>query len=274
MQKSEFLKKIETELRISRKSNKTIKSYIFFNNKLLEFCKKEPEQISINDIKQFLAEKLSNKSSGTIILALAAIRYSFEKILGKDPTAGIERPRKEKKIPEVLSKEEVKKLIENAETKKSKFIIKLLYSTGMRVSELCNLKLNDLNLNEKIGWIRQGKGKKDRIFIISEKLTQEIEQYMKGQQEQNYSYLLSKEKPLTPRNIQKIIKLAAKKAGINKKVTPHTLRHSYATHLLEAGTDIRKIQALLGHENLNTTQIYTHISTEELKKVKSAFDEL
>jgi site-specific recombinase XerD len=90
----------------------------------------------------------------------------------------------------------------------------------------------------------------------------------------NYQYLFSKEKPLTTRNIQKIVKLATKKAGINKKITPHTMRHSFATHLLEAGTDIRFIQELLGHSNLNTTQIYTHVSTEEIKKIKSPFDNL
>ncbi|MEM2018108.1 MAG: tyrosine-type recombinase/integrase, partial [Candidatus Pacearchaeota archaeon] len=117
----------------------------------------------------------------------------------------------------------------------------------------------------------KGKGKKDRIFILPEKLIKELEPYVK---EPGRQYLLSREKPLTTRNIQKIIKLAAKKAGINKKVTPHCLRHSFATHLLDSGTDIRKIQALLGHESLSTTQLYTHLTTEELKKVKNPLDEL
>jgi len=134
------------------------------------------------------------------------------------------------------------------------------------------LKVQDINLVERIGIVRKGKGKKDRLIVLPEKLTQELENYIKNHSDN--IYLFSKEKPLTTRNIQKIIKRTAQKAGIQKKVTPHVLRHSYATHLLESGTDIRIIQTLLGHENLNTTQIYTHVSTEELKKVKNPLDEL
>ncbi len=272
MQKEEFLNKLEIELKISRKSELTIKNYLFFNSKLLEFCKKDPEQIEQQDVKNFIAEKLSNKSIGTIILALSAIKYAFLKVLGKDITKGIERPKKPRTLPEVLSKEEIKKIIENAKTRKSKLIIKLIYATGIRVSELIKLKPEDLNLNERIGWVRQGKGKKDRIFILPTSLIPELEEYTKEKQQN--TYLFSQNKPLTARNIQKIIKKAAQRAGIRKKVTPHVLRHSYATHLLEAGYDIRYIQSLLGHESISTTQLYTHVNTEELKKIRSPLDEI
>lgn len=271
MDKQEFLKKIETELRIKRASENTIKNYIYFNSKFLDFCKKEPNQINEQDIKNFLAS-ISNKSIATSVLAISAIKFAFSKILGKDLTENIERPKKEKKLPEVLSKEEIKKLIESAKTRKSRIIVQLLYSTGMRVSELVNLKKDDLNLQERIVIVRKGKGKKDRIVILPEKLIDELKEYM--EKNKDNIYLLSKDKPLTPRNIQKIIKKLAIKAGINKKVTPHILRHSYATHLLESGVDIRYIQTLLGHENLNTTQIYTHVSKEELKKIKNPLDEI
>jgi integrase/recombinase XerD len=142
----------------------------------------------------------------------------------------------------------------------------------LRVSELVNLKIQDINLAEKTGIVKSGKGNKDRMFILSEKSIADLRIFM--DKHPNYQYVFSKEKPLTTRNIQKIVKTATKKAFINKKVTPHTMRHSFATHLLEAGTDIRYIQVLLGHENLNTTQIYTHVSTEELKKIKSPLDAL
>jgi integrase/recombinase XerD len=147
----------------------------------------------------------------------------------------------------------------------------MLYSSGLRVSELVNLKVNDINLNENIGWVRKGKGNKDRLFAVSPQLVSDIKDYLK---DRGNNYIFSKDKPLTTRNIQKIIKATKTRAGINKKVTPHTLRHSFATHLLENGTDIRIIQALLGHSNLNTTQIYAHVSSEQIKKVQNPLDSL
>ncbi len=265
------LKQLETELRLGRKSEKTIKNYLFFNKKFLEFIKKPINEIDVNDVKNYLAS-LHKLSSATLSLAIASLRFFYEKILKRSIFKEIEVPRKEKKLPNVLSKEEIKSLIENSETSKSKLIISMLYSTGLRVSELVNLKREDINLNEKIGWVRKGKGKKDRIFILPDKLIEQLRPFML--KHSNYNYLFSKEKPLTTRNIQKIVKYASFKSEFNKKITPHTLRHSFATHLLESGTDIRYIQELLGHSNLSTTQIYTHVSTEELKKIKSPFEDL
>jgi len=270
MQKEEYLKKLETELKLIKKSDLTIKNYFFFNKKLLESTNKNPDQVDEDDVKNFLAS-MSDKASSSIILALAAIKFASLTILKKDLTKNIKRPKKDKALPSVLTKDEIKSLINTAQTRKSKLIIKFLYSTGLRVSELVNIRPQDLNLNEKTAIVRKGKGKKDRNIILPESLIQELRNYIEKNKENQY--LFSKEKPLTTRNIQKIIKKTAKKAQINKKVTPHTLRHSYATHLLEQGTDIRIIQTLLGHENLNTTQIYTHVSTEELKKVKNPLDE-
>ena len=166
----------------------------------------------------------------------------------------------------------VKRLIDSADNRKSRLIISLLYSSGLRVSELVNLKIFDLNLDENIGWVRKGKGNKDRIFTISFNLAKEVKEYLDDKKDN--VYLFSKNDPLTTRNIQKIIKGTRIRAKINKKVTPHTLRHSFATHLLEQGTDIRLIQSLLGHSSLSTTQLYTHISTEQIKKIKNPFDEL
>jgi integrase/recombinase XerD len=265
------LKRLETELRLRRKSDKTIKNYLFFNQKFLEFIKKPAEQVDINDVKSYFTS-LDQKSTATLALAIASLRFFYEKILGKNIFESIESPKKEKKLPSVLSKEEVKKLIESSDTSKSKLMLSLLYSSGLRVSEIVNLKPQDINLDEKTGFVRQGKGKKDRAFIVPEKLIAELKEFLN--RHPNYQYLFSKEKPLTPRNLQKIVKNSAKKAGLQKKITPHTLRHSFATHLLEAGTDIRYIQVLLGHSNLNTTEIYTHVSTEELKKIKSPLDNL
>lgn len=275
MQKEEFLKKLETELKISKNSEHTIRNYLSANKKLLEFSNKEPQTIDIDDIKSFMAENLGNQSSSSTILFLSAIKYAFSNILQKDMTSTIKRPKKERKIPEVLTKEEVKALIDKIDNKKSKLMISLLYACGFRVSELLNLKTKDLNFIEKIGHVRQGKGRKDRIFNIPDSLIKSLEKQTTNQQEKQEEYLFTGTKgQLSSRNIQKIVEKAAAKAQIKKSVHPHTLRHSFATHLLENNVDIRKIQELLGHADLSTTQIYTHVSAEELKKIKSPFDNL
>lgn len=272
MNSEEFLKHLETEIKIAKLSPYTLRNYINFNKQLLLNSNKSPDQIDSYDVKTFLADKMNNKASSSTILFLASIKFAYSTILQKDPTSGIKRPKNEKKIPSVLSKEEVISLINSASTKKSKLIMQLLYSSGLRVSELVNLKPNDLNLEENTGWVRSGKGKKDRIFIISKKLSIKLKKYL--EKRKHWKYVFSESNPLTTRNIQKIIQKSAKKANINKNVHPHTLRHSYATHLLDSGVDLRKIQVTLGHSSIATTQIYTHVSSEQLKSIKNPLDEL
>jgi integrase/recombinase XerD len=275
MQKEDFLKKLEVELKISKNSNYTIRNYLDCNSKLFLFAKKTPSEMNEDDVKTYIAENLSNKASNSIMLFLSAIRYAYSNILKNDITLGIKRPKREKKLPTVLTKDEIKKILDSFETRKSKLIISLMYACGMRVSEVLNLKINDLNFDEKSGNIRQAKGKKDRVFNIPNFLFSDLKKQVKKQMEKNQEFLFSGPKgQLSARNIQKIVALASRKAGIQKDVHPHTLRHSFATHLLENNVDIRKIQELLGHSDLSTTQIYTHISREELKKIKSPLDEL
>ena len=177
-------------------------------------------------------------------------------------------------MPTTLSKSEIKLLLQHLKTEKSRLIASLIYAAGLRVSELTNLKISDLNFPEKIGHIRQAKGNKDRIFNIPEFLLEELQYQVKKRNKTSQEYLFTgRSGKISTRNIQKIISSAAKRANL-KDVHTHTLRHSFATHLLEDGVDIRKIQELLGHSNLSTTQIYTHISTEELKKIKSPIESL
>ena len=275
MTPKEFLEKLRIELKISKNSDYTIRNYLRANQEILEFCNKNPEEINIDDVKAFMAEKLTDKAASSIIVFLSALRFAFSNILGKDITAGIKRPKREKRIPAVLTKDELKKLLAVIPTRKSKLMVSLTYACGFRVSELINLKVSDLNFEEMIGHVRMGKGRKDRIFNIPKFLLKSLRKHVKKQKEKNEEYLFTGSKgKLTDRNIQKIVRNATKKAGINKSVHPHTLRHSFATHLLENGVDIRKIQELLGHADLSTTQIYTHISTEELKKIPSPIDNL
>lgn len=275
MQKEEFLNKIRIELKISKNSEYTIKNYVLYNSQLLNFIKKNPEEMKEDDVKSFIAENLSDKASSSIILFLAAIKFAYSNLLKNDITQGIKRPKKERKIPEVLTKDEVKKLFNNLQNTKSRLMVSLMYACGLRVSELINLKTQNLSFDEKIGHIKQAKGRKDRMFNIPDSLHNQLLKQIKKQQESEQEFLFTGPKgKLSSRNLQKIVNLAAKKAEINKKVSCHTLRHSFATHLLENNIDIRKIQELLGHADLSTTQIYTHISTEELKKIPSPIDNL
>ena len=272
MQKEDFLKKLETELKISKNSEYTIRNYINANEKLIDFLKKSPDQISTDDTKLFIAENLTDKAATSIILFLSAIKFAHLTILNKDITAPIKRPKKEKRIPTTLSKDEIKKLLAELKTEKSKLMVSLMYACGFRVSELTNLKITDINFSEKVGHVRQAKGNKDRLFNIPEFLVDELQNLVVLQKNNGQEFLFQgRNGKISTRNLQKIVSSAAKRAGL-ENVHCHTLRHSFATHLLENGIDIRKIQELLGHADLSTTQIYTHVSTEELKKIKSPLD--
>ena len=273
MNTQEFLKKLEIELKISKNSEYTVRNYHSSNEKFLNFIQKNPENITEDDIKEYIAKHLSKKSPISIILFLSALKYSFNSILKKDITSGIKRPKKEKILPTVLTKDEIKKLFGVLNSKKSLLMISLMYACGMRVSEIANLKIRDFNFQEKIGYIRKAKGKKDRIFNIPEFLEKKLKKHIEEQRNLKKEFVFSgRNGKMTSRNLQKIVSRAAKKANLQKDVHCHTLRHSFATHLLENGVDIRKIQELLGHADLSTTQIYTHISKEELKKIKSPLD--
>lgn len=272
MNHQEFLKNLETEIKISKLSPYTLRNYVLFNKQLLEHSRKLPSEINQQDIKNFLADKMTERASSSNILFLASIKFAHINIFQKDPTAGIKRPKAEKKIPCVLTKQEVLDLFEATETLKTKLILQLLYSSGLRVSEIVNLKSVDLDFSENTGWVREGKGKKDRMFILSKKLSNKLQNFIK--KHEDWNYLFSKNNPLTTRNIQKLVQKATQNAGINKSVHPHTLRHSFATHLLDRGVDIRLIQKLLGHSSIATTQLYTHVSNEQLKKIENPLDNL
>ncbi len=270
MEKQEGLDKLKTELKLRGFSPLTVRNYSFFTDKFLGKTSKKIDELNEDDAKLYLSELFDTKSKNTIMLAAASLKFFYKEILKKD-FSNVRMPKKDRTLPEVLTKEEVKMLIDSADNEKSRLIISLLYSGGLRVSELVNLKVNDINLNDKTGWVRRGKGNKDRIFMVSEQLCRDLQAYLSGRE---HKYIFSKEGPLTTRNIQKIIHGTKRRAGINKKVTPHTLRHSFATHLLEDGTDIRVIQSMLGHSSLSTTQIYAHVSSDQIKKVVNPLDNL
>jgi len=269
---SKYLEKTKTKLKLRGLSENTITSYTYFLKPFLEAID-NPEKVSLDEVESFSVSLIDKYSKKSRSLAISSLRFFFRRILDRpDIYVKLEVPKKEKKLPVVLSVDEVKALINAAEFKKTELMVKMLYSSGLRVSELVNLKVKDLDLNQHSGWVRAGKGSKDRLFQISEGLSKQILRWLS--KNPNNVYVFSEREPMSKRNVQSIITRLAKKAGINKKVSPHTLRHSFATHLLENGANLLVIQQLLGHENVETTKIYTHISQEQLRGVKNPLDNL
>ncbi len=267
-----ILKEIETELKLRGFSPRTSKMYILYNREFLMRKKIESNLVSETDIKIYLGEKISDEGLAprSIGLIKAALLFYYNEILKNK--FEIKTPKIKKSTPVVMNKEEITKLLSFVKNKQHKIILKLYYSSGLRLSEAIKLKIKDLDLNENVLWIRDGKGGKDRMTILSKILSKELEEFAINRKKDDFVFLNRKGYPFSPRSIQKAFELAKEKSNIKKDVHVHTLRHSFATHLLEAGTDIRKIQELLGHADLSTTQIYTKVTNEELKKVKSPFD--
>jgi integrase/recombinase XerD len=274
VKKADIVKKIGTELKIQGKSERTVRNYVYYNLDFLKFIKKQARQVTTDDIKSYLAFRLTDRGNdpATVALARSALRFFYDEILKRKITTDIKTPKKQRKLPEVLTKAEVKKLIENTDNLRDKLLIEFMYSSGLRVAECVGLKKKDLNIPDKTGLIRKGKGGKDRFFILSDKVIEDLEQYLPSI---DGPHLFPGRKgAISIRYAQKVVHKAADEAGIKKKVYCHLLRHAFATHLLEAGTDIRLIQELLAHSNLQTTQFYTKVSTKQLKQVRSPLDVL
>lgn len=263
--RQELIENLVNEAKIRGYSQLTINQYKVYWKQFLQSIN-TLEEIATNKAKAFIAEKLGNCDASSIVVVRSALRFLFE-FLGKQ--LDVKSIKTAKKFPSVLTKYEIRKMLAKTKNFRHRLILELLYGSGLRASEAAKLKPEDLNIKEKTGWVRSGKGRKDRLFIIPPTTSKKIENYLKKTKPEIYIFETKKGKPITTRAIRKMVSKIAKQAGITKKTSPHTLRHSFATHLLEQGTDIRTIQELLGHSNLQTTQIYTHITTEKIKKIKS-----
>jgi len=262
---------IETEIKLRGFSSKTIKMYKLYNRQFLEFTKKNPKDITESDIKLFLSEKMSDGlSNKSIALIKSALLFYFNEILGNK--FEIKTPKIKKKTPVVLTKDEIKLLFKNVRNKQHLLILQLYYSSGLRLSEATILRKKNLDFNENVIWIRNGKGGKDRMSILSQSLSKDLENFCQYKKKDDFVFTNKKGDPIGERSVQLAMQRAKDRSGIEKDVHIHSLRHSFATHLLEDGIDIRKIQELLGHADLSTTQIYTTISNQELKKIKSPMD--
>ena len=287
-----FLESYLDYLRVEKGlSPNSISSYRLDLNKYLSFLKERgvsvPSKITKKDIMDFLFLLRGRLSVNSIARALSAIKsfHSFllrERLSSVDPSVLIEAPKLGKKIPDVLNFDEVSRILKvpnyrDVHGARDKAILELMYATGLRVSEVAGLKLMDINLD--VGFLKcKGKSSKERIVPLGKSAQKFIERYIEnarpklmGKKNSVYLFVAQGGRRLSRQSIWKMIKSVVKKVRIRKFVSPHTLRHSFATHLLEGGADLRSVQELLGHANITTTQIYTHINRMRLKEVHNAY---
>ncbi len=264
-----LLEKLKRELEIRNYSKNSIDSYLSFVEEYLDYSKNKG--INENSVKDYLQIQIKKISPSSLSSRISAIKFFFENILQQK--IYLKHPKRNKTLPEILTPNEVKKMIEITENIKHKLILKMLYGCGLRVSEVVNLKKKDIDFSEKLIHIKLSKGKKDRFVKLPESLIEDLKNYCRLFNDE-VLFPSNRGGKLTTATIQAIVENSAKKVKIKKEVYPHLLRHSFATHLLEQGTDLRIIQKLLGHSDIKTTQIYTHISQASIKNIKSPLDNI
>ncbi len=278
MKPQEALDQFDQSLIISDYSKQTIRSYMSALKLFFEYITKNKlTQLSDDDINKYLQYCREEKkySNSALRISIAAIRFFYLHVLkDKVPDALNIKIRKTNKLPLVLSKQEVISILKVTNNLKHKTMLMMIYSAGLRLGELLNLKLQDIDSNRMKIHIRQAKGKKDRYVFLSQKLLDLLRLYFEEYKPRDFLFEGQKGNQYSPKSVQSVFKKAIKNAGVRKPATVHTLRHSFATHLLEDGTDIRYIQQLLGHKKLETTQIYTHITGSAMDKIKSPLDSL
>lgn len=267
----EFFQKLE----LKHYALNTSKTYIgMFEKFINHFKTAELIEIDEETIRGYLQSLvIEGKSDSYVNQMINSIKFYYEVVLGMpNRFYSVERPRKRDTLPKVISKEEVKMIIKNTNNIKHKCIVCLLYSAGLRRGELIGLKLTDIDSKRMVINVRQGKGNKDRITLLSPSVLEDLRVYFKEWKPKVYLFEGPSGNKYSSQSIAKVVKNAAKKSGIKLAITPHMLRHSFATHLLETGTDLRYIQALLGHSSTKTTEIYTRVAINNIKTIKSPLD--
>jgi len=282
------------ELLLSGYSPKTRKVYLGHIRRFLEWVHESPEDpgararrpasgvapaIDAEAVRAWILHRVEHDdiSRSSHAQIVSALKVLLVRILGKrDQAMRVPLPRKERSLPKVLSREEMRRILDATRGAKSQAVIMLLYASGLRVGELVRLRADDLEVDRGLVRVRKGKGAKDRYTLLSDRAMAAVERYRTAHRPVTWLFpsVPDPTRPMTTRTAQAIVKRAALRAGITRPVTPHILRHSFATHLLEAGTDIRYIQELLGHASTRTTQVYTHVSRRDLARIRSPLDDV
>ena len=276
-----FFETVRQELRLRNYSHKTIKAYLSCLRSFVHYAHpRHPRELGDQDIRNYLLYLLETKSfaAATVNQAFNALRFLYVELYKAPLRIGeIPRPQKDKKLPIVLSQEEVLKIFSHVDNLKHKTMLMLIYSAGLRVGESVHLKISDIDGQRKMIHLRSAKGKKDRYVNLSPVLLDVLRGYIKKSKPRPLTYLFESEipgQPYSSRSAQKVFQRARQAAGIRRDITFHSLRHSFATHLLEKGIDIRYIKDILGHFSIRTTERYTHVSKEKLIQISSPLDDL
>ncbi|MBU0461624.1 MAG: tyrosine-type recombinase/integrase [Nanoarchaeota archaeon] len=255
-------------------SHKTIVTYVQCVKQFMRSSKKDLKQVTKKDIKEYLNHLVDEGACGnTLNVHLNALKFMMEEVLNKRVILRIKYSKTPKTLPVYLTKEEVLRLFDAVPNPVHKLILELIYSAGLRLSEVVNLEKNDLEFENNLGWVRRGKGNKDRPFIIARCLKEKLQKHI-ATTDTRYVFAGRNGRHLHPRSVQEIVRQATKKAGIKKNIHPHSLRHSFATHLIEDGHDVATIQPLLGHNSAETTLVYVHMASPAILKVRSPYDRL
>ncbi len=271
-------KALRAELERRNYSKSTIDTYTFFLKAYRSFHRGAlPGTPDLGSIKGYLHQLVREKNSAasTQNQAINAIKCYYEKVLGGEKfRVEIPRPRKEEKLPVPLSQEQVSKILRACGNRKHRTLLTLLYSSGLRIGELLHLKIEDIDSAEMVVRVKGGKGKKDRITLLSEHCLALLRQYFKEYEPRTWLFEGPGGGQYSSSSVRRVLERAARQAGVRGKVNPHRLRHSFATHLLEQGTDLRYIQKLLGHHSSKTTEIYTYVTKKDLSGIKSPLDNM
>ena len=274
-------KRMLEELQRRNYSRETIRLYLFAVKDFAGYFGQRPDKLGPEHLRQYQLHLLNERklAVGSVIARTSALRFFFIKVLRR-PQREIDLvyPKRQDRLPVILSEEEVARLIESAITSYHRVILMTLYGTGLRREELCRLKVADIDSQRMVVHVRQGKGNKDRDVTLSPRLLEVLRAYWKWRKPKTYLfpslYRKQPERPIDSKTVWYAVREAARRAGIKKKVSPHLLRHSWATHLLERGTDLKTIQVLLGHVDLEATTIYLHLSQRHMQGVNNPIEAL
>jgi integrase/recombinase XerD len=271
------------ELQRRNYSQATTRSYIFAVKQFAEYFGKSPEKLGAEEIRRYQLYLLNEKkyAPDTVAIRMSALRFLYQKTLKRRDLAfdDLVYPKRPKKLPVVLSPEEVTRLIEATPNPMHRTMLMVLYGTGIRRTEASLLKVSDIDSQRMVMHIRQGKGSRDRDVPLTPKLLEALREYWRRKKPKSYLFPSTSghrglEQPISDKTVWNVCKEAAARAGIQKKIGPHTLRHSFATHHMEAGTDLRTIQLLLGHAHLEHTTVYLHLSQRHLHAAINPLDQL
>lgn len=270
--------RLKDQLELKGYSSETKHIYNAQIRRFVEYTNKDMDDLGIEDVREYIVHLINEKKTSHAYSnqAISAIKFLFKDVLGKTISSyDIPRAKKQRKLPSVLSVSEVTNILMSVRNEKHRTLLFLVYSSGLRVGEVVALRIDDIDSKRMLLRVRQGKGKKDRYTLLSEVALEQLRYYYRAYRPKHWLFEGGVENShITKRSVQKIFKKACRAANITKEVGIHSLRHSFATHLLENGTDLRYIQELLGHRSSKTTEIYTHVTNRNLSKIQSPLDRI